>query len=91
MTAAIVRNRQAYLPKDVEYLFPDIGCRGYYKVTKAVCDIVKSQTGMSVTNHGLRRTYKSIGTELDINSVLVDELLSHASEGVDAHPAEQYR
>lgn len=39
-------------------------------------------------NQGLieaRRTYKSIGTELGINSVLVDELLSHAREGVDAH------
>ena len=85
VTAAIVRNRQDYLPKDAEYLFPGMGGRGYYRDTKAVRDIVKSQTGISVTNHDLRRTYKSIGTELDINSVLVDELLSHAREGVDAH------
>ncbi len=85
VTAAIVRNRQYYLPKDAEYLFPGIGGRGYYRDTKSVRDIVKSQTGISVTNHDLRRTYKSIGTELDINSVLVDELLSHAREGVDAH------
>ena len=85
VTAAIVRNRQDYLPKDAEYLFPGMGGRGYYRDTKAVRDIVKNQTGISVTNHDLRRTYKSIGTELDINSVLVDELLSHAREGVDAH------
>ena len=85
VTAAIVRNRQNYLPKDSEYLFPGIGGRGYYRDTKSVRGIVKSQTGISVTNHDLRRTYKSIGTELDINSVLVDELLSHAREGVDAH------
>tara|TARA_R100001480_G_scaffold44024_1_gene57149 strand:- start:6722 stop:8083 length:1362 start_codon:yes stop_codon:yes gene_type:complete len=85
VTAAIVRNRQDYLPKDAEYLFPGMGGRGFYRDTKAVRDIVKSQTGISVTNHDLRRTYKSIGTELDINSVLVDELLSHAREGVDAH------
>ena len=85
VTAAIVRNRQDYLPEDTEYLFPGMGGRGYYRDTKAVRDIVKNQTGISVTNHDLRRTYKSIGTELDINSVLVDELLSHAREGVDAH------
>ncbi len=85
VTAAIVRNHQDYLPEDTEYLFPGMGGRGYYRDTKAVRDIVKSQTGKSVTNHDLRRTYKSIGTELDINSVLVDELLSHAREGVDAH------
>jgi integrase len=85
VTAAIVRNRQDYLPKDAEYLFPGIGGRGYYRDTKSVRDIVKSQTGISVTNHDLRRTYKSIGTELDINSVIVDELLTHAREGVDAH------
>ena len=85
VTAAIVRNRQNYLPKDTEYLFPGMGGRGYYRDTKVVRNIIKSQTGISVTNHDLRRTYKSIGTELDINSVLVDELLSHAREGVDAH------
>lgn len=85
VTAAIVRNRQNYLPRDSEYLFPGIAGRGYYRDTKSVREIVKSQTGISVTNHDLRRTYKSIGTELDINSVLVDELLSHAREGVDAH------
>ncbi len=85
VTEAIVRNRQDYLPKDTEYLFPGMGGRGYYRDTKSVRGIVKNQTGISVTNHDLRRTYKSIGTELDINSVLVDELLSHAREGVDAH------
>lgn len=85
VTAAIVRNRQEYLPKDSEYLFPGMGGRGYYRDTKSVRVIVESQTGISVTNHDLRRTYKSIGTELDINSVLVDELLSHAREGIDAH------
>ena len=55
------------------------------EILKSVRVIVESQTGISVTNHDLRRTYKSIGTELDINSVLVDELLSHAREGIDAH------
>ncbi len=85
VTEAIIRNRQKYLPKDAEYLFPGIGGRGYYRDTKSVREIIKSQTGIAVTNHDLRRTYKSIGTELDINSVLVDELLSHAREGVDAH------
>lgn len=83
--AEFFRNRQNYLPRDSEYLFPGIAGRGYYRDTKSVREIVKSQTGISVTNHDLRRTYKSIGTELDINSVLVDELLSHAREGVDAH------
>lgn len=85
VTAAIVRNRQAYLPKGTEYLFPGMGGRGHYRDTKSVRVIVEKQTGISVTNHDLRRTFKSIGTELDINSVLVDELLSHAREGVDAH------
>lgn len=85
VTEAIVRNRQDYLPKDSEYLFPGMGGHGHYRDTKSVRVIVESQTGISVTNHDLRRTYKSIGTELNINSVLLDELLSHAREGVDAH------
>ena len=59
--------------------------RGFYRDTKSVREIVKNQTGVAVTNHDLRRTYKSIGTELDIHPVLIDELLSHAREGVDAH------
>ena len=59
------------LPKDAEILVPCGGAR-VLQNTKAVRDIVKSQTGISIgTNHDLRRTYKSIGTELDINSVLV--------------------
>jgi hypothetical protein len=42
-------------------------------------------SGVSVINHDLRRTYKSIGAELEISPILIDELLSHAREGVDAH------
>lgn len=85
VTAAIARNRRDYLPGDAEYLFPGIAGRGYYGETKSAREIVKQQSGVSVTNHDLRRTYKSIGTELDINPILVDELLCHARDGVDAH------
>ncbi|MEE8059032.1 MAG: tyrosine-type recombinase/integrase [Pseudomonadales bacterium] len=85
VTEAIIRNRLPHLPNDTQYLFPGIAGRGYYQDTSAVRKIVKETSGVSVTNHDLRRTYKTIGTELDINKVLVDELLSHAREGVDAH------
>ena len=85
VTAAVVRNRFDHLPRNAEYLFPGIAGRGFYRDTKSVREIVKNQTGVAVTNHDLRRTYKSIGTELDIHPVLIDELLSHAREGVDAH------
>ena len=85
VTTEIVRNRQKYLPQQSVHLFPGIGGRGHYRDTKAVRSIVQNQTGIAVTNHDLRRTYKTIGTELEINQVLVDELCSHAREGVDAH------
>ena len=85
VTAAVVCNRMAYIPAGSTYLFPGVGGRGHYRGTKSVRAIIKDKTGISVTNHDLRRTYKSIGTELGINTVLLDELLSHAREGVDAH------
>ncbi len=85
VTAAVVRNRLHYLPDDAEYLFPGISGRSHYRDTTAVRSIVKEETGIAVTNHDLRRTYKTIGTELGINKILVDELCSHVREGVDAH------
>lgn len=85
VTAAIVKNRQDHLPTDVEYLFPGVSCRGHYWDTKAVRKIVQDETGIAVTNHDLRRTYKTIGAELAINHILIDELCCHAREGVNAH------
>lgn len=84
-TETIVRNRLANLPEQTEYLFPGITGIGHYRDTKDVRKIVKGASGVSVTNHDLRRTYKSIGAELEIPSIVIDELLSHAREGVDAH------
>ncbi|MAZ69090.1 tyrosine-type recombinase/integrase [Porticoccus sp.] len=85
VTEAIVKNRQGHLPADVEYLFPGVSCRGHYWDTKAVRKIVQEETGIAVTNHDLRRTYKTIGAELAINHILIDELCCHAREGVNAH------
>lgn len=85
VTAAIVRNRLSYLPDDVEYLFPGINCKGHYRDTKSVRVIVQQETGIAVTNHDLRRTYKTLGVELGINQILVDELCCHVREGVNAH------
>lgn len=85
VTQAIVRNRMKNLPGDAAYLFPGIAGREHYRDTKKARDIVKVISGVSLTNHDLRRTYKSIGTELGINFNLVDELLCHSREGVDAH------
>uniref|UniRef100_UPI002626FC6C tyrosine-type recombinase/integrase n=1 Tax=uncultured Paraglaciecola sp. TaxID=1765024 RepID=UPI002626FC6C len=85
VTEAIVRNRLAHLPEKTEYLFPGITGSGHYRDTKEVRKIVKDVSGVAVTNHDLRRTYKSIGAELEISPILIDELLSHAREGVDAH------
>ena len=85
VTECIVINRLNYLPRTAEYLYPGIGGRGRYRDTKNVREIVKEQSGLSITNHDLRRTYKSLGTELGINQVLVDELLTHARKGIDAH------
>ena len=73
------------MPEQTEYLFPGITGSGHYSDTKDVRKIVKEVSGVSVTNHDLRRTYKSIGAELEISPILIDELLSHAREGVDAH------
>ena len=84
-TETIVRNRLANLPEQTEYLFPGITGSGHYRDTKDARKIVKNASGVSVTNHDLRRTYKSIGAELEISPILIDELLSHAREGVDAH------
>ncbi len=85
VTEAIVINRKKYLPSNTVYLFPGVGGRERYRDTKSVREIIKSQTNIAVTNHDLRRTFKSLGTELGINQVLIDELLTHAREGVDAH------
>ena len=85
VTETIASNRLAHLPERIEYLFPGITGAGHYKDTKDVRKIVQEKSGISVTNHDLRRTYKSIGAELDISPILIDELLSHAREGVDAH------
>jgi integrase len=85
VTESIVLNRKKFLPSDCVYLFPGVGGRGRYRDTKSVREIIKTQSGIAVTNHDLRRTFKSLGTELGINQVLVDELLTHAREGVDAH------
>jgi len=84
-TETIVCNRLANLPEEAEYLFPGITGSGHYRDTKGVRKIIEEVSGISVTNHDLRRTYKSIGAELDISPILIDELLSHAREGVDAH------
>ena len=80
-----MRNRLSYLPDDVEYLFPGINCKGHYRDTKSVRVIVQQETGIAVTNHDLRRTYKTLGVELGINQILVDELCCHVREGVNAH------
>lgn len=85
VTATLVKNRQDHLPSEVEYLFPGVSCRGHYRDTKAVRLIVQKETGIAVTNHDLRRTYKTIGAELGINQILVDELCCHVREGVNAH------
>ncbi len=85
VTESVVLNRKKFLPSDSVYLFPGVGGRGRYRDTKSVREIIKTQSGIAVTNHDLRRTFKSLGTELGINQVLVDELLTHAREGVDAH------
>ena len=85
VTETIVRNRIANLPEQTEYLFPGITGSEHYRDTKDVRKIVKEVSGVSVTNHDLRRTYKSIGAELDVSPILIDELLSHTREGVDAH------
>lgn len=85
VTESIALNRKKYLPGDSVYLFPGVGGRGRYRDTKSAREIIKTQSGIAVTNHDLRRTFKSLGTELGINQVLVDELLTHAREGVDAH------
>lgn len=85
VTEVIVKNRLANLPNDIEYLFPGVSGTGHYYDTKQVREIVEKNCGVSVTNHDLRRTYKSIGTELGIHPVLVDELLTHERAGVDAH------
>ena len=74
-----------HLTGRTEYLFPGITGVGHYKDTKDVRKIVQEKSSISVTNQDLRRTYKSIGAELDISPIVIDELLSHAREGVDAH------
>ena len=78
-------NRLSHLPDNCEYLFPGIAGRQHYRDTKTARSIVKEFSGIAVTNHDLRRTYKTIGSELDINHILVDELLCHVRSGVDAH------
>jgi len=85
VTEAIARNRQKYLPEGSEYFFPGIAGRGHYRDTIMARGIINQETGLSITNHDLRRTFKTIGAELNINQVLVDELLSHSRGGVDAH------
>lgn len=85
VTAAIVQNRLRHLPENSEYLFPSIKGVGHYRDTTGARNIVASLSGVAVTSHDLRRTYKTIGSELDINSIVIDELLCHAREGVDAH------
>lgn len=85
VTEALVANRLSYLPEEAEYLFPGIAGRSHYRNTSPARAVVKELSGVAVTNHDLRRTYKTIGAELDINPVLIDELLCHARDGVDAH------
>ena len=85
VTETIVKNRRAHLPTDVEYLFPGVSCRGHYWDTQAVRKIVQEETGIAVTNHDLRRTSKTIGAELAINNILIDELCCHVRESVNAH------
>jgi integrase len=85
VTDSIVRHRLKHLPENTEYLFPGVSGSGYYRDTSGVRTIVKKASGVSVTNHDLRRTYKSIGAELDVSPILIDELLSHVRGGVDAH------
>lgn len=85
VTESIVRHRLKYLPHNVEYLFPGVTGNGHYRGSKASRKNVGDVCGVSMTNHDLRRTYKTIGAELDINHILIDELLCHIRAGVDAH------
>lgn len=85
VTEAIVRSRVNLLPSGSEYLFPGRRGRAYYSDTRYIRRRVKEVSGVDVTNHDLRRTYKSLGVELNVNGILIDELCGHARGGVDAH------
>jgi len=85
VTEAICINRLEHLPKDVEYLFPGITGIGRYTDTRKARSKINELCNVRLTNHDLRRTYKSIGAELNINGILIDELLCHSRGGVDAH------
>ncbi|MGH1484704.1 MAG: tyrosine-type recombinase/integrase [Cellvibrionaceae bacterium] len=85
VTEALVRNRLKNLPENIEYLFSRINGLGHYSGTRASRRNISELCGISMTNHDLRRTYKTIGAELNMNSTIIDELLCHSREGVDAH------
>ena len=84
-TRAIVENRLKNLPVDSQYLFPGIGGGSHYRDTTDARSIVKELSGIYMTNHDLRRTYKSIAIELHLNPMIVDDLLGHTRGGVNAH------
>lgn len=85
VTEAVIRNRLAHLPDDNIFLFPGITGSGHYTGTADVRRIAKEVCGVEITNHDLRRTYKSLGAELNIHPIVIDDLVGHERTGLDAH------
>ena len=64
VTETVIRNRLPHLPDDNVFLFPGITGTSHYTGTAEVRRIVKEVCGVEITNHDLRRTYKSLGAEM---------------------------
>ncbi|PCJ22897.1 MAG: site-specific recombinase [SAR86 cluster bacterium] len=85
VSEAIIRNRLSHLPDNNIYLYPGITGTGHYAGTSSVRRIVKEVSGVELTNHDLRRTYKTLGAELGVHPIMIDDLMGHERSGVDAH------
>ncbi len=59
------------------YLFPGVGREGHAADTRHLRKSIKEKVNISVTNHDLRRTFKSVGAELGINNYILDDLVCH--------------